>query len=343
MAPRPKVTVLMSAYNAERYVAEAVDSVLAQTFSDLEFLIFEDASTDRTREILRGYSDPRIRLVENYANLGLTRNLQRGMLMARGEFVARMDADDVCMPQRLARQFDYLGTHPEIAVLGSAVTFFGEGRDPFFGYQPLEHDEIKCALLYGFTMLHPTVMIRKAAFEANDLNYDTAFPVSQDHDLWVRAIRKVGFANLRDPLLDLRVHSGKIGATQDALQKEHSDEVRRRQLVELGVTATTQEIRALGEHTALATAWTKSDLKSFESVLLKIIAANSTALAFNHNVLRRMGANSFRGTCRQLLIARNDVGRLYWQSPLRQYVTPSSRQSLGMIVRTLLSTLPARR
>jgi len=114
MADRPKVTVLMSAYNAERYVAEAVDSVLAQTFPDFEFLIFEDASTDGTREILRRYADPRIRLVENETNLGLTRNLERGMLMARGESVARMDADDISMPERWARQFEYLGVHPEI-------------------------------------------------------------------------------------------------------------------------------------------------------------------------------------------------------------------------------------
>src|SRR5882762_8361511 len=108
MTPRPQVTVLMSAYNAERHLAEAVDSVLAQTFHDFEFLIFEDGSTDSTPIILDRYSDPRIRLVENGTNLGLTRNLAQGMQTARGDFVARMDADDISMPHRLASQLNYL-------------------------------------------------------------------------------------------------------------------------------------------------------------------------------------------------------------------------------------------
>jgi glycosyltransferase involved in cell wall biosynthesis len=118
----PRITVLMSVYNAQLFIAEAVESVLNQIFKDFEFLIFEDKSTDSSLEILRSYSDPRIRLIANEHNQGLTKNLASGMRIARGEFVARMDADDVCVPNRLETQLAYLEEHPEISVLGSAVT-----------------------------------------------------------------------------------------------------------------------------------------------------------------------------------------------------------------------------
>jgi len=335
MADRPKVTVLMSAYNAERYVAEAVDSVLAQTFPDFEFLIFEDASTDGTREILRRYADPRIRLVENETNLGLTRNLERGMLMARGESVARMDADDISMPERLARQFEYLGVHPEISVLGSAVTFFGEGREPFVGYQPLKHDEIKCTLLYGFTMLHPTVMIRKTEFERYDLNYDPAFPVSQDHDLWVRAIRKVRFANLKDPLLRLRMHAEKIGSLRNRHQRQYSDLIRGRQVAELGVSATPEEVRVLGEHGSPGATWTAAECQALEELLLRIFEANKKSAVFDQGILVGMGVAHFRGTCRQLLLNGNAAGRYYWRSQIRRLDAPTMRELVGLIWRSL--------
>jgi hypothetical protein len=326
----------MSAYNAERYIAEAVDSVLAQSLRNFEFLIFEDASTDRTREILRSYSDPRIRLVEISNNLGLTRNLERGMLMACGDFVARMDADDVCMPHRLARQVDYFHARPDVAVLGSAVTFFGEGRASFVCYQPLEHDEIKCELLFAFTMLHSSVMMRKCALDAHGLNYDVAFPVSQDHDLWVRAIRKLRFANLREPLVKMREHVSKVGRTRNTLQRELSDVVRSRQLQELGVQASEREFRALAEHEGMTGAWTEQDCEAFDSLLTKVFEANREKRLFCHSELVRCGTRRFRGTCRQLLMAGNSAGRYYWRSAARLLGTTTLRQRLGLRVRSIL-------
>ena len=341
MTPRPKVTVLMSAYNAERYIAEAVDSVLAQTFLDFEFLIFEDGSKDSTLSILKSYPDSRIRLVENETNLGLTRNLERGMQMARGEFVARMDADDICMPHRLASQLNYFSTHPEVSVLGSAVTFYGKGREKVVGYQPLEHDEIKCALLYGFTMLHPSVMLRKTDFDRHGLNYDPMFKVSQDHDLWVRAIRKVKFANLREPLLDLRVHADRIGVMQNDLQRFFSSLIRKRQLDELGVTATSQDIQVLDEHERSVATWAAVDCRRFEDLLHRIVEANSKVVIFNKDVLSEVGAGHFREVCRQLLLNGNRAGLYYWKSRMMIVDPATLRQRVGMIYRS--STYALRR
>src|SRR4051794_29608800 len=115
----PKVTVLLAVYNGERYLREAIDSILGQTFQDFEFLIINDGSTDSTREIILSYHDPRIRLVDNEDNIGQTRSLNRGLALAAGQFVARQDADDISEPERLASQVAFLEIHPEVVLLGT--------------------------------------------------------------------------------------------------------------------------------------------------------------------------------------------------------------------------------
>jgi len=335
MMEQPRITVLMSVYNAERFIAEAVESVLKQTFRDFELLIFEDTSTDSTLEILRSFTDPRIRLIKNSENHGLTKNLTQGMDMTRGEFVARMDADDICMPHRLEMQVAYLDAHPEISALGSAVTFFDESGKEFVAHQPLEHEEIKCALFYGFTMLHPSVMMRKADFDNHGLNYDPAFRVSQDHDLWTRAIRKVRFANLYEPLLRMREHKGKIGNTRKPLQAELSNRIRQRQLAELGVAFTADELKIFGEHEGQFEHWTRNEVETFEELLIKVFDANAENSVFDQNMLVNMGVQRLRETCRQLLIAGNRTGRYYWQSKLRRLDTPTFKQILGLAFRSI--------
>lgn len=325
----------MSAYNAERFVGEAVQSVLRQTFDDFEFLIFDDKSTDATLRALRSYRDRRIHLVENRENRGLTKNLISGMEMARGEFVARMDADDICMPARLATQVSYMDQHPEISVLGSAVVFFTEEGKEFVAHQPLEHEEIKCALLYGFTMLHPSVMFRRAALERHGLNYDPVFPVSQDHDLWTRAIRKVRFANLHEPLLRMREHDQKIGRNAKRRQQDLSNMVRQRQLEELGIAVAADELTVFGDHETPPRHWTSKEVGTFETLLRRVFAANLTARLFDQEILVRMGSERFRETCRQLLIVGNSAGRFYWHSTLRQFDKPSPRQLGGLALRSL--------
>jgi len=215
------------------------------------------------------------------------------------------------------------------------VTFFGEGREPFVGYQPLKHDEIKCTLLYGFTMLHPTVMIRKTEFERYDLNYDPAFPVSQDHDLWVRAIRKVRFANLKDPLLRLRMHAEKIGSLRNRHQRQYSDLIRGRQVAELGVSATPEEVRVLGEHGSPGATWTAAECQALEELLLRIFEANKKSAVFDQGILVGMGVAHFRGTCRQLLLNGNAAGRYYWRSQIRRLDAPTMRELVGLIWRSL--------
>lgn len=333
----PRVTVLMSVYNAERFVAQAVQSVLNQTFTDFEFLIFEDKSSDSSRQILRSFDDSRIRLVENTENRGLTRNLAVGMTMARGVFVARMDADDICMTNRLEKQLAYFDAHPEVSVLGSAVTFFDETGKEFVAHQPLEHEEIKCTLFFGFTMLHPSVMMRKSELEKHSLNYDPAFRVSQDHDLWTRAIRVLRFANLYEPLLMMREHQGKIGRNHKPLQQELSDLIRRRQLLELGLKPSAKQLNILGKHEVDTGCWTKVEFKVFDKLLIEIFEANLIKNKFDQRILTHEGISRFREICKQAILEGKSAGYYYWSSNVRCFDNRSVKMLVKLMVCSILS------
>ena len=335
MKNSPTISVIMSAYNAEVFIQEAVDSVLNQTFQDFEFIVFDDCSQDRTIKILNSYEDSRIKLIANETNRGLTRNLITGMQIARGQYVARMDADDICLPNRFKHQLDYFTQHPEISVLGSAVTFF-EGNDyEFIGYQPETHDEIKVTLLLEFTMLHPSIMMRKTDFDEHGLTYDAAFECSQDHDLWTRAIQKLRFANMHEPLLRMRNHSGKIGIQHKSQQEELSNTIRLRQINELQVRYTKAEIDAFNLASGMVNKFSAQQLNPLESIYLRIIQANKICNIYNHKILQEQIATKYRGVCRHLLCKGDCIGMQYWRSEIRKFDTVSYLGKIGLIYRSL--------
>jgi glycosyltransferase involved in cell wall biosynthesis len=200
----PKVTVLMSVYNGERYLNEAVDSILAQTFTDFEFLIIDDASTDLTPEILRSYDDPRIRIVTNEENLGLTKSLNKGIALARGEYIARMDADDVSFIVRLERQVEFMEKNADIGVLGSNYQYIDESGYPKGVVSTsLDPELTRWELLFLNPLAHPTVLMRTALMRSVQ-GYDETFRFSQDYELWCRLTKITQLAKLQDVLLYLR-------------------------------------------------------------------------------------------------------------------------------------------
>lgn len=201
----PTITVLMSVHNGLPFLADAVRSVLAQTFADFEFLILDDASTDGTRDFLRTLQDPRVRLIELDGNIGLTAALNRGLREARGELIARQDADDLSHPRRLQLQAAFLAANPPCAAVGSQARLVDQrGRSLGKKNLPLSHRSIRFAHLFDNMLAHSAVMFRKAAVLAAG-GYDESFPASQDYDLWSRLGERHALANLRQRLATLRV------------------------------------------------------------------------------------------------------------------------------------------
>ena len=200
----PRVTVLMPVKDAEPYLAEAVDSILAQTFRDFRLLAIDDGSTDGSAATLERYArdDQRVQVVRNERNEGLARTLAKGVELAQTELVARMDPDDVAVPERLERQVRYLADHPEVDVLGTWATDIDEKGNALRPRRaPLDHGAIVSALIFANPMIHPTVMFRRVVVLRAG-SYDTSVRVAEDYNLWFRCVAAgARFANLGESLL----------------------------------------------------------------------------------------------------------------------------------------------
>lgn len=221
MADVPLISVLMPAYNARRYLREAVDSILAQTFGDFEFIIIDDGSTDDTPAILKSYAarDRRIR-IQSGPNEGVSASLNKALALARGEFVARMDADDVSLPTRFEKQVQFLQQRPNYVLVGSRCMLIDPDGFPICEKTDIafEHEEIDSLLLrMSWPLVHPAVMIRTDALRKVG-GYDTRYRTNQDHDLFLRLGEVGRLANLSEVLLNYRQHFQSVGATKLASQ-----------------------------------------------------------------------------------------------------------------------------
>ncbi|MFC1896012.1 glycosyltransferase family 2 protein [Thermodesulfobacteriota bacterium] len=208
----PKITVLMPVYNGETYLNEAIESVLRQTFTAFEFLIINDSSTDRSVKIIESYDESRIRLVHNETNLKLISTLNKGLELARGEYIARMDADDLMLPQRLEKQIQYLDANPQICVVGSWWENVDE-HGKFLSCTRVPTEDYLCALMIfekgEGPVGHPCVMYRTEI--VRHLRYSPEYVDSEDTDLWFRVI-SLGhkIANIPEVLMLYRVHEEQI-------------------------------------------------------------------------------------------------------------------------------------
>ncbi|MCI0439959.1 MAG: glycosyltransferase [Chloroflexi bacterium] len=217
----PLITVLMTTYNVEKYVAEAVDSVLSQTFPDFELLVVEDGSLDATPEILRRYSDERIRIVRT-ENRGLTSALNTGLEAARSEFIARMDSDDACYPTRLEEELKAFQASEGTALVGSWYDIIDEdGTLLATKTMPSSDMELKAALPIQNPFCHGSVMFRKAAVEAVG-GYRPQFKASQDYDLWLRLSERYSMSVVPKTLYRWRLRRSGVATSARMLQRAYA-------------------------------------------------------------------------------------------------------------------------
>lgn len=225
LAGKPRVTVLMSVYNSEDYLREAIDSILSQTFTDFEFLIINDGSIDNSLTIIQSYKDPRIRLVDR-ENWGLTASLNHGLELARGDYIARQDSDDISLPKRFKKEVAYLDQNPSIALVGSNYTLIDHAGKPLVTTNVFTHpNDLKLALIACNQYGHGSVMIRKSIFEKVE-PYDSSVGYVEDYDLWVRISREADVANIEESLYLWRKTEESITHSNHELQIKQAFAVR---------------------------------------------------------------------------------------------------------------------
>lgn len=213
------VTVLLPVYNGEKYLREAIDSILTQTYTNFEFLIINDGSTDRTEEIILSYTDPRIVYVKNEQNLRLIATLNKGLKLAKGKYIARMDADDISLPERLEKQVAYMEKHPAVGLCGSYIQTLEAGTEYIIKYQTAS-DEIKFKLLFDTHFPHPAAMLRKSVLDEYNLEYEQKYIHAEDYVLWNRMALHTGLHNIPEVLVWKRSHDGQVSIVHNELQQQ---------------------------------------------------------------------------------------------------------------------------
>ena len=230
----PRVSVVLPVRDGGRFLRQAVDSMLGQRFADFELLVVDDGSTDETATIAAGYRDARIR-VERIAREGFAAALNRGLDLARGEYVVRMDCDDVSDPDRIGEQVRFMDAHPQVGAAGTFVrALFPDGtREPW--RFPTDPEELRVRLLFEPGIAHPTAILRRAWFERHGLRYEKHYARVEDWDLWRRAARHFPLSNLPRFLLEYRVHLGRMSRVHEEEQRREGWRIQDEELARLAL------------------------------------------------------------------------------------------------------------
>jgi len=270
-------------------VKESIESILNQTFSDFELLIFNDGSTDESRQVITAIDDARIVFIDSDQNQGYVAHLNAGLRLAKGKYIARMDADDIALPERFARQVALLEADDSIGLCGTAFEAFGLASG--VAHVPLSNQEIYETMLTHCPIGHPTVMFRKAIVDQYQLAYSKDFMPAEDYNLWYDFGKVAKLQNLPDVLLRYRVHATQISAAQNECQRANADRVRVLQLTEKGFRLSEADqalyCRLLNPYTQLHR---PAEFKEVLQLIKRIIQDNERLQAYPSTLFPRLFA-----------------------------------------------------
>lgn len=320
----PRVTVLMPVYNGEQYLRETMDSILGQVFSDFEFLIVDDGSTDGSAAIIDSYKDERIRVLKNPTRLKLSGALNRGFDEARGQYIARMDADDISLPNRLAIQVAFLDQHKDMGLCGSWVKMFGNRKTTIYR-APVGYEHIRAKALFDNPFVHPSVMLRKALFDRHKLRYDGSYYPTEDYELWTRAVPCFPCDNIPKVLLHYRVHPNSMTTSDWSRMDGKGLLIARYVLGSLGLDLSEQQLcfhRNIGRE--MSCQLTKSeDLLLAEQWLSSILAVNRQQKEYDETALKDIISDTWFRLC----FNSSRLGLSVFQKFLSSPLTVKNRQS----------------
>jgi glycosyltransferase involved in cell wall biosynthesis len=327
---RPTISVIMPVYNVESYVAESITSILNQTFSNFEFIVINDGSTDNTPGIILSFHDPRIVFINNSVNRKKIVCLNEGLKIAKGDFFTLMDGDDVADSTRLEKLYYFFQNNEEIGVCGTWFESFGDYSH--IHKFPLNHDEIYFGLFNGCPITFP--LIKKSILDKNNINFDPDF-FSEDSYLWIRLADLTRLANIPEVLYKYRVHSTQV--TQNFKKMLYESVVREKNIhfnnLYRKITFTENESGIEFEPTHFVNF---KDLKNYESQCIQLFNENSKKKIFSQNILQETLSKQFY---RQL---SHQVGYnlrsmvIFYLSPLRKHVQLTLRQQIIFILKSIM-------
>jgi glycosyltransferase involved in cell wall biosynthesis len=283
----------MSVFNAEKYIEESIQSVLNQTYNNFEFIIINDGSKDNSLKIIKKFlsKDDRIILIDR-ENKGLVASLNEGILKSNGNFIARMDADDVCLPNRFEEQLNFMNNNSDVGVCGSWIELFGDDFKTKIWKLPCNDERLKAELLFSSCFAHPSVMIRKNVLLDNDILYDESYIHAEDFELWIRLSDITYFANINKVLLKYRMVKDSVSHKADLESKSRFDifqKIFNKSLGRLDIKNSPEE-NTLHFNLSLNKRLRQNSLSSFElkSYFDKILKSNKKIKIFSDLDLKKV-------------------------------------------------------
>jgi glycosyltransferase involved in cell wall biosynthesis len=333
------ITVLMPVYNAEKYVAEAVQSILDQTYKNFELLIINDGCTDDSMQIISKFSDPRIRIEQNDENVGLIATLNKGIDMVKTKYLARMDADDVSIPHRLETQLAVMEADQE---LGACSCWFDvilmDGSVENGGRYLQDFQDIRFRHLYLMHFIHGSSMIRMETVQVGSLNFNPHFLHAEDYDFFDRLGEASKLINIQKALYQIREHPGRVSTMYSETQNKHSAEIKTRIFKRIGVDVTQAELDVYSRFMYQNYEQVGGDKDLLKSLLDKLISVNGKTKYLAPEFLRKELAVRFLHLCHHLA-QREKAMFSFLNSFEHTKIADDPKLYFSTFLRTVMSTL----
>ena len=333
MENKPLCSVVMSVYNGEEYLKEAIDSILQQSYANFEFIIIDDASTDNSLEIIQSYNDPRIIIIQNNENLFLACSLNKGIRIAKGDYIVRMDADDVSMPERIMKQVSFMERNPQVGISGTCSEIIGYGMG--HGNYSQDDQTIKFKLLHECHLMHPTLIIRKELIFDNDLFFNEQLRKNQDYELFIRAVDYTQYANLPDSLLQYRQTEANV--KRDSYnQQENVLVIQKKLFHKIGFEISNKQLELYKSIHNQSYLHSKEFLMEAFTLLDGIAQSNNKKQFFEPEKFKAYIADLFENVCRNVKGTGLLPFQLYLKSDLTQNYFRKSKILFILLIKNVL-------
>lgn len=333
----PLVTVLMPVYNAEEFVGTALQSILNQTYENFELLVIDDGSTDRSAEIIKALGDSRIRYIKNDINLKLITTLNKGIKLANGKYIARLDADDIAEKTRLQEQVEFMEANPTVGLSGTWYTAFGSKNSTV--KNPTSNQDIRYMMLYQCAIIHPSTIFRTLVIRDNNLFYNMDYPHAEDYELWCRFAEVSDLANIPSVLLRYRLHESNISKLENSTQVANTLRIKTELFEKVGVKVSNSDLLLFERLNHHVVNFTTPELIQLGQLISSLILANSNSKYVSPNYLTPLLKHKWYETCTNHSYLGWKSWQTYWGQSDLSFSNRLNLGSIKLLIKVVLGQL----
>jgi glycosyltransferase involved in cell wall biosynthesis len=337
MNSQPFVSVLMPVFNGAAYVKESIESILNQTYTNFEFIIVNDGSTDSTEDIIKSIDDPRIILENNPQNLGVIASLNRGLDLIKGKYIVRIDADDISFPDRIEKQIEYLEANLEVGLIGSWFEKFGENIESTIIKYKTDDTEIRIQHLYQDQVAAPSTIFRSSVLHENQLRYNPQYYSAEDYDFHVELSRHCKQYNLPILLTRKRDHPQNTNNLRPHIMEDNSLLIRQIQFKRMGVDMSLDEVRLYCKFAYAEFDFNSSIMDQLANLLNRILNANEQTEFIPKQAYRAYLASHFFHLCYNNPLIGKQGWTYFSKAPFSKFYHPLLFEKLKFRLKTLIA------